>query len=535
MPSSLVTSPKPAKGDVIDGLTPQQAGREIGSIVAVYSAIYREHLQAHRSGKGWVIPRAAWAAWKAMRNPPPDGYVRLSDLEERVAMARYALVEAARQGHIATAVRCHPFGAQRPSWYLSPQVVEKLVADHLAGRPMPWQGKPKPQQLKASFEQWQERRHPEGCETCAGVWGKEGAPKDFDEFTRRYHELPLGAKVHLGRPWIPGMTIDEAAAYAKRSRKQVDYAMNNGALPYSVWKGRKYASRAELWRWTQKNCPSGDDAISWISVATAPERYFLSRQDLRKLIASGKLRSKTGEDGLEYVLRVQCRVVRDKFGLTEDQGARFVGTTVPQLRGLLDGLEYRGSERIPMVTLRAIQKRLLARPGFDIEEAASILHTSVEWVQERIDDGTVRMSESAGGGRLYLPVHMFDRLRAAMSAPAAVAKNPREGLLGTGKAALEAGVDIDIVNRWGDAGEVKREEGSRGWWLYDVNSLRERARRFWTEALRAGAPSRREPPAWLVAENLSAQMHEQLIAEGAAPKRAGTEAKPPRLRVGIAP
>lgn len=51
--------------DVVGGITTADAGKEIGSLAMVNQAIHKGDIRAVRVGRLWVIPRDAWAAWKA--------------------------------------------------------------------------------------------------------------------------------------------------------------------------------------------------------------------------------------------------------------------------------------------------------------------------------------------------------------------------------------------------------------------------------------------------------------------------------------
>lgn len=143
--------------DVLGGITTQQAGREVNSVSVVHQAITRGQLPARRVGRLWVIGHEEWAAWKATRVFPPDGYVPLSTLRKPLAIRSDKLSEFARRGQVPTAIRCTLYGTKHQStqfgtWYLDAKVAQAMIADRQAGRPMPWHGKPNPDNLRISFQ-----------------------------------------------------------------------------------------------------------------------------------------------------------------------------------------------------------------------------------------------------------------------------------------------------------------------------------------------------------------------------------------------
>lgn len=489
--------------DVVGGITTTEAAREIGSLATVQQAIENNQLKARRVGRLWVIPHANWAKWKEGRTFPPAGYVPLASLREPLAIKSDKLPEFARMGYVPTAVRCNPYGkgpnTKFGTWFVSPETAKKLIADRRAGRPMPWHGKPLADNMKITFKLWEQRKHPAECAVCAGIWGKKGAPKTFEDYAARYPALAHGAKRHLTRPWTPGMTLDEVAKHAKRTRAQVLQAINNGVLTSTLVKGRRYVSRTDATRWVARKCPTGEGAKSWIALATAAKLYMFTVRELRQLIAKGKLKSKTGTEGamrgIVYVLRQQCAELREKTGFTEQEAARRLGVTVPRLRVLLEGVDWRKAKRIPLVTVHAVKKRLDSREGHDLDEAARELGTTLEWVEARIADGTVRIARAKWDRRRrYLSAPMMARLREALAEPAQRKKLPKDAI-GLGDAALDAGVSTTTVMRWAEEGEVSRTMTHRGW-RYQQRSVRARARRHW-ESVRV---HRATPPAWLVLE-----------------------------------
>jgi hypothetical protein len=489
--------------DVVGGITIKEASADVGSIAVVQQAIESGQLKARRVGRLWVIPHENWAAWKAKRTFPPDGYVLLASLREPLSIQSDKLSEFARMGHVPTAVRCNPYGkgpnTQFGTWYISPETAKKLLADRRAGRAMPWHGKPLADNLKASFKRWQKRKHPNACEICAGLWGKAGPPKTYEEYADRYPALAHGGKRHLTRPWSPGMTIDEVADHSRRTRIEVRQAMDNGLLAFSVVKGRKYITRTDATRWVAKGCPNGDGAASWVSLEWACKLYLFTMPEIRGLVAKRKLKSKTGTEGamrgIVYVLRHQCGQLREKTGFTAEEAALRLGVTVARLRVLLEGVDWREAKRIPLSTVQAVRKRLDSRQGFDVREAAADLGTTVDWVEARIEDGTVRVARAKWDRRRrYLSAPMMARLREALTAPPPSKKLPNNSV-SLGDAALDAGVSTSTLIRWAEEGDVKRQQTHLGW-RYQRRTVRARARRYWQSVRR----HRATPPAWLADE-----------------------------------
>lgn len=494
-------------GDVLGGITAAAAGREIGSYAIVHQAITQGDLASRRVGRLLVIPHESWAAWKQRRSAPPAGYVQLSTLRQALGIRSDKLPEFARMGYVPSAVLCQPYGngvknGSRGSWWISPEVASQLLADRRAGRPMPWHGKPLMDNLKATWRLWQQRKHPAKCETCAEIWGEQGAPDTFEDYVRRYPPLAHGAKRHLTMPWSPGLTLQEVARKAGCSLSKVRLAVANGMLQTSTHQRRQYASRTEATRWIARHCPSGESSRSWLALATAARMYLFTERDLHAMIASGQLLSKLGSAGamrgITYVPRQQVALAREKIGFTEKEAAARLGITVPRLQRLLEGVAWRAAPLIPLVTVQAVRKRLESREGWDVKEAAAELGTTIEWVQQRIDDGTVRISRAKWDQRRrYLSAPMMQRLRQALRTPHEAATSV-DGL-GLSPAAALAGVSTGTIIKWAEQGLVQRSHSPAGW-RYEDASLRTQARRYW-ENVRY---KRARAPAWITNERRGA-------------------------------
>lgn len=490
--------------DVLGGITTTEASREINSLAIIHQAIRKKELRAVRVGRLWVIPHDAWQEWKAKRVFPPEGYVPLSSIRQALAIRSDKLSEFARMGHVPTAMRCNPFGAKGPStqfgtWYIDKTVADKLLADRHAGRPMPWHGKPLADNLRATYKLWEKRKHPPSCTTCAEIWGEGGVPSSYDDYAARYPALAHGAKRHLTRPWTPGLTVREVAAQAGCSDSYVRRAIDNGMLAARKEGRTQYVTQTDATRWRTRKCPTGDNAKSWISLDTACKLYLFTVKELRGFIERKELTVKTGaagsQRGIEYVSRHQCGQLREKLGFTEEQAARRVGVSVARLRILLDGVNWRQAEGIPLVTVQAVIKRLESREGYTIEEAAEKVGETVAWVLARKRDGTIKVSQAKWDRRrVYITEPILQRLMEAKRNPV---KRERLGAewLRLSDAATEAGVSTTTIIHWAESGELERRHGVGGW-RYHREAVRARARAYWPDV----RFHRATPPMWYVGE-----------------------------------
>jgi hypothetical protein len=502
--------------DVVGGITTTQAAKEIGSLAMVNQAIHKGDLRASRTGRLWVIPRKAWEAWKAKRVFPPAGYVPLASLKQALASRSDKLSEFARLGYVPTAVRCNPYGTglhstQFGTWYIDPGVAQRLIDDRHAGRPMPWHGKPLSDNLRVTYALWRERKHPEICKTCAGIWGAQGAPRSFETYAERYPPLPHGAKRHLTLRWNTGLTVAELARKAGCTTSRVRRAIGNGTVNALDPNGEATITRTDATRWISRGCPTGDTQKSWISIATAAKRYLFAERDIKRFIAEGRLKSKIGTEGaarsVVYVSWQQCAALRESIGFTEREAARRAGANVADFRAALAGVNWRGTGAIPLVTVQAVIKRLQSRPGYTIEQAAHALGQDTGWIEARIAGGTVRLLRRWDADRLYLSEPMMRRLRAAIGTPAAPVAFV-EGALRLSEAAREAGVTTTTIIKWAEAGDIERVHAPSGW-RYPLSAVRVRARRYWQH----NRFKRATPPEWLRAESDSSSALESPAAD----------------------
>ena len=487
--------------DVIGGVTTADAGREIGSLAIIHHAIRDKRLSAVRVGRLWVIPHEAWKAWKAKRVFPPAGFVLLSSIRDELAIRSDKLSEFARMGYVPTAVRCNPYGTKGPStqfgtWYVDKKVADNLLADRRAGRPMPWHGKPLQDNLRVTFRLWSARRHPASCKTCAEIWGENGAPRSFEEYAETYPPLAHGAKRHLTRKWDPGMTISAVAGYTGSAVNDVRRAIRSGMLAVTREHRRQYIPRTEAARWKARKCPTGGSTNSWLSLESARKHYLFTLKELRCFIACGRLNSKIGTNGpmrgVVYVSKHQCRRLREEIGFTEDEAARRVGVSVPRLRVLLEGVDWRKANGIPLATVQAAIKRLESREGYTIEAAANQVGMPSQWILDRLREGTIRISRAKWDRRrAYISKPMLTRLHEAKRTPVRQDRLS-EDWLRLSEAALEAGVTGATIMRWATDGELDRRLSTRGW-RYHRRAVRARARIYW----RTVRYHRATPPSWL--------------------------------------
>lgn len=483
--------------DIVGGITAADAAREINSTATVYAAIAKRELRAFRQGRLWVIPHAAWRVWKSGRTVPPEGYVQLSTLRERLGIRSDKLSEYARMGLIQSAIFCNTYETETsPSrygtWWVAPDIAQKILSDRQAGRPMPWSGR-YAGNLRKTFQTWQERRHPEECAACKEIWAGR-PPRDYDEFVERYPALAHGAKRHLTRPWAPGLTVSEIAADSGRTAAHVRLAVRNGVLEMSEFQGRAYATRTEVTLWKARKCPTGENQKSWITLETAAKYYLFTKAELKNLVENGTLQSKVGTDGaargVTYILKRQCRQLRNKIGFSEEEAARRVGVTVEKFRHLLAGVDWRKADGIPLETVQAVIKRAKSKCGFTLEEAAAELGVPTQWIKDH--KHLIRVSRAKWDmRRTYISAPMLERLRAVKEKP------PAEKTLGPdwlrlSAAAKEAGVTTGTLTKWIQAGELETKPTPHGKCMHR-EAVRARARRYWENP----RLTRAVPPAWL--------------------------------------
>lgn len=489
--------------DVLGGIRASEAGDEIGSYPTVIHAIRSGQITPRRVGRQWVISRPMWEAWKAARVLPPAGYVPLASIREALGIQSDSkLPEFAAAGHIPTAIRCTPLNPVQASttrngtWFIDAEVAKKLVADRHAGLPMPWHGQPNAHNLRVTYRLWTTRQHPSSCATCAQIWGTAGAPTTFDDYVQRYPPLAHGAKRHLTLRWTPGLTLAALAREAGIPRASVQRAITQGQLQPTLHDGTPHVSRSDATRWIERGCPTGDNERSWLAFDTACARHDFTREELLRLIAEGVLPTKQITNGPKrgdtFVSRHACAAWREQQGYTEAEAARRAGITVPRLRALLEGVDWRGTGRIPLVTVQAVIKRLESREGVTLQEAAATVGQSLDWVEAQIRAGVVRVSRAPWDQRRrYLTQPMLERLRRAPLKPVRKPGPTAQWLL-LSTAATLAGVTNTTLTKWAERGEIETQPTPRGT-VYCRRQVKASARRYWKTC----RFHRATPPAWL--------------------------------------
>lgn len=488
--------------DVVGGITLAAAGREIGSYSLLQNAVRQGQLKTRRVGRLIVVPHAAWKQWKASARAAPEDFVQLSTLRKALGISSDSkLPEFASMGYVPGAIQVKPFGQSGAhtthfgTWYIPKATADTLIADRQAGRPMPWHGKPLRDNLKATFRLWEERKHPQDCETCRQIWGAGGAPGTFDDYVARYPQLEYGAKRHLTRVWTPGLTVDEVARSSGRAASFIKRAIANGALNASKVGRITYITRTEATRWVSRHCPSGAGEKSWLAFETAMHQHHFSRDELEELCRTGKLASKIGTEGtsrgVRYVARHQCAQLRQAMGYTLEQAAAIAHMSIDRMAGLLDGVNWRGAAGIPRDTVMAAIKRAQSAQGLTVEEAAEAIGAPLEWVLRCVADGVVAVRRNAWDERAYLTDAMIKRLKAAQFRVPQV-ETPTPDWVRLSEAAGVAGVSTTTLIRWGEAGDVRRLNAPSGW-HYHLGDVQEIARDYW----RSPRLRRARPPAWL--------------------------------------
>jgi hypothetical protein len=476
-------------GDVLGGITVPQAGRQLGTEEPVRDAIRRRELRANKVGRLLVIPHADWQRWRDGRRPPPEDFVSLASLKQSLAIKSDKLAEFAKLGYVPDAALFHAQPGQassvRGTWYVPKVVAEQMLADRRAGRPMPWQGKPLMTNLRQTWHKWQPRKHPTTCETCARIWGEAGAPATWDDFIKRYPPLELGAKRHLTRQWSPGLTATAVARKAKRSLSNVLRAIQNGQLKARIEDGKQFVSQTDATLWIARGAQSGERAHEWIALSTASDRYGFSAAELAAMIADERLTTRVEPlgpgRGTTQVPWRQVAQLREEIGFTEEQAAAKVGVSVPELRGLLDGVQWRlQSGCIPLVTVQALVKRRQSNHGHTVEDAAAQLGRSVTWIEQRLADGVARLHKNRWSTRPYLTDLGLEALREAAESGSARWTPPSNWMISSQAAGLAA-VSKTTLGNWAEQGLVTAAGTSRGP-VYEPESVKAQARAYWANA-----------------------------------------------------
>ena len=98
---------------------------------------------------------------------------------------------------------------------------------------------------------------PPGAGPVPSYGGKAGAPKEFEDYAKRYPPLAHGAKRHLTMPWTPGLTPDEVAEKAKCDRSRIKRAIATGMLDATKHGRTIYVTKTDATRWITRKCTVG--------------------------------------------------------------------------------------------------------------------------------------------------------------------------------------------------------------------------------------------------------------------------------------
>ncbi|QKM57783.1 DNA-binding protein [Burkholderia glumae] len=179
------------------------------------------------------------------------------------------------------------------------------------------------------------------------------------------------------------------------------------------------------------------------------------------------------------------------------------------LRHLIEGAWLVGAldELSPRViaTVQALIMRGESHRDWPLDEAAVENGVSLARVETLLDDGRLHITTAEHPGtRAYIAEPMVQRLRDELAHPNGVA-DCTDGRVRTwataGQAAQDAGVTTATLYAWAKAGDLERRFVS-GSWRYSPNSVRARARRYWTPP----RVKRARPPQWLLDEREAAAL-----------------------------
>lgn len=483
--------------DIPGAISLHEAGDEIGSYHVVHDVVTNRELPSFRSGRYLMIPREAWTRWKAKFCPPPPGFVRLSSIREALGIRSDAkLPEYAKNGYLQTAILCHR-NRGNGFWYIAQDEADRLTRDRRLGRPMPWYGKPSLCNQKATWKKFQERRHPDECQECARIWGKDGAPTTFEDFARRYHPLVQGAKRHLTRPWSQGLTIAEVSRRSGRNVRQIKSAIRNGTLITRDCDGAITSTQASLW--ISHKCPLGIREQSWMDFECACREYAFRRSELETLIRRGRVTEKRGQYGAQkgqrLVSKAQCANARGEIGYSPAAASRKLGLSRAQLFRYLEGLNWRTDQTIDRDTLLAVRKRMKRTYAIPLDEAAKQVGRSLSWIRGKARDGIIHPYQLPGDKRRhYLTQAMVHDLK-RLASETKRAVHYRDAWFRLKYAAEHAGVSTTLITRWGCQGSVATRM-RRSIRLYNRRDVERMARQVWGR----NPGRRRSPPTWLIAE-----------------------------------
>jgi hypothetical protein len=243
-------------GDLLGGLTTADAARIVGRLSLVNQEIAKGKIRTFRVGHRHVIPQDEFYRWLSTRDEPPDGWVRLASLMKPLGISSDSkLPEYAALGYIPDVVKIGICTA-RGTWFIAPERAKQILEDAVAGRPLPWYGKPLPSNQKAMYGKWQQRKH-RYCRRCTAIW-KGRAPATFEAFCARYEGLTLGEKRHLSRdlskptrssaPWRPRGSVKQAMQAAGVTVKEASQLLDRRTRWIKLWIRRGLLDRGGVVR-----------------------------------------------------------------------------------------------------------------------------------------------------------------------------------------------------------------------------------------------------------------------------------------------
>lgn len=494
--------------DVQGGLTVSQAvkraGRKDVTRVLLQQEIYKGRLRRFQVGRLSVIPARVFDEWLAARLPePPDGWIKLWDIEEQLGFSRRSESRPswyAKQGLIPGALFC---AGHR--WWVSPAVAEDLIRRRRAGLPMPWSGYSHPSCVKRSYALWRERKH-RACAECRAIWATVGGePRTFEAFFERWRKIPEATKRHLTKP--DGLSAIAAAARTGVEKHTIADAILNGILPARRIRGHWAIRPADLDRWVRRRVLTTNGGVRRLhhqplTFKHAASRSRLSEGTLRRAVAAGTLTQVTRWDGRPGLLAHQVAGLRARVGgYSVADAAGQLGVSAAAFLQSAKICGWQPGFAITRALVYAVKKHREAPWQLTIAQAAKRLRKSAAWVRRAIAAGAI------------MPLRGLDR-RTIMVGRKAIAAMIRGGIpelpvtrrgrpvlwLQQTQAADHAGVTASTIIRWKGLGDLVVEERIDGPY-YTKTSVERRARQYWTTECHR---KRAVPPAWLQASTTEA-------------------------------
>ncbi len=230
---------------------------------------------------------------------PPAGYVPLSELARALGQRVDALSRLARISMVPNALRVECRGGARSvTWYVPGRTADGLIAQHRAGLPMPWHGKPLVDDLAATYRLWRVRKHPSACLKCHRIWGHVEPPASFEAYVDRYSRLSLGDKAHLTQLWAKLRPLAEAIEHLARlcGHDRVVEAIENGILPTIERDGQAWMDSRVIDEWSAAGYPqalAGARPV-WVLASTAAALSSVDLEQVLWLIENDEVQARMG-------------------------------------------------------------------------------------------------------------------------------------------------------------------------------------------------------------------------------------------------